>query len=151
MSNSEGSNAMFSEVAKRFTKTFAQGEVPLPPVGVRFIPKDMEVPRGTRAPKKYQGITWCKAVRIAATKGEVVVINKGNVGCPAAAIALGFVDAYQLEPLKGKREYTDLMQEPASPADFTNGLVYACKDSGNMRFALFGKDDVGRYETLGEH
>ena len=39
--------------------------------------------------------------------------------------------------------------EPAAPADFTNGLVYACKDSGNMQFALFGNDDTGRYETLG--
>jgi hypothetical protein len=58
------------------------------------------------------------------------------------------VDPYQNEPLSGKREYTDLMEVPASPADFTNGLVYACKDSGNMQFPLFGGDDSGRYETL---
>jgi hypothetical protein len=76
------------------------------------------------------------------------VITRDNVGCPAAGIALGLVDPYQNEPLSGKREYTDLMEVPASPADFTNGLVYACKDSGNMQFPLFGGDDSGRYETL---
>ena len=119
------------------------------PVGVKLIPKGKEVPQGTKASEEYQGIPWCEAVRIAATKGEVVVINKDNVGCPAAAIALGLVDQYQTEPLKDKRKYTDLMDKPASPADFTNGLVYACKHSGNMHFALFGKDDTGRYETLG--
>ncbi len=80
--------------------------------------------------------------------GEVVVINKGNVGCPAAGIALGLVDQHQEEPLFGTRKYTDMMETTASPADFTSGTVYGCKASDNMQFALFGDADTGRYETL---
>ena len=145
----KGSEMSFKEVSKRFMDVFREQEPLIRPIGVKLIPKGKEVPKGTRATEEYQGVPWCEAVRIAATKGEVVVINKENVGCPAAAIALGLVDQYQKEPLRGKRKYTDLMEEPAAPADFTNGLVYACKDSGNMQFTLFGNDDTGRYETLG--
>ncbi len=142
------SEMSFKEASRRFVDMFG-GEEVIPPVGVKLIPGGKEVPKGTRAVEEYQGVPWCEAVRIAATKGEMVVINKENVGCPAAAIALGLVDQYEKEPLSGKRKYTDLMPEPAAPADFTSGLVYACKDSGNMQFALFGSEDVGRYETLG--
>jgi uncharacterized protein (DUF169 family) len=138
----------FKEASTRFVGLFAE-EALISPVGIKLITKGKEVPQGTKASVEYQGITWCEAIRIAATKGEVVVINKDNIGCTAASIALGLVDQYQTEPLKGKRKYTDLMAKPASPADFTNGLVYACKDSGNAQFALFGKDDTGRYKTLG--
>ena len=147
----KGSEISFKEASVRFMNVFGEEEQKklVRPVGVKLIPKGKEVPKGTRTAEEYQGIPWCEAVRIAATKGEVVVINKENVGCPAAAIALGLVDQYQKEPLSGKRKYTDLMTEPAAPADFTKGLVYACKDSGNMQFALFGSDDTGRYETLG--
>ena len=149
----DNSEMDFKEVSKRFVAVFGEREPLIRPVGVKLIPKgrgrEVEVPKGTRSIEEYQGVPWCEAVRIAATKGEVVVITKENVGCPAAAIALGLVDQYQKEPLGGKRKYTDLMAEPAAPADFTNGLVYACKDSGNMQFALFGNDDTGRYETLG--
>ncbi len=141
------SEMSFKEASRRFVDMFGDEEV-IPPVGVRLIPGG-EVPEGTRAIEEYQGVPWCEAVRIAATKGEVVVITKDNVGCPAAAIALGLVDQYEREPLRGRRKYTDLMEEPAAPADFTSGLVYACKYSGNMQFALFGDNDVGRYETLG--
>ena len=141
----------FEEASERFMRVFGEQEQKklIQPVGVKLIPKGNEVPKGTRTAEEYQGILWCEAVRIAATEDEVVVINKENVGCPAAAIALGLVDWYQTEPLRGKRNYTDLMETPASPADFTNGLVYACKDSGNMQLTLFGSDDTGRYETLG--
>jgi len=144
-----GSVMSFKEASKRFTRAFGEQETLVRPVGVKLVPKGQVVPNGTRATEEYQGVPWCEAVRIAAMNDEVVVINKENVGCPAAAIALGLVDRYQKEALSGKRKYTDLMREPASPADFTNGLVYACKDSGNMQFALFGSDDTGRYETLG--
>ena len=146
-----GSGISFKEASERFMNVFGEQEQEtlVRPVGVKLVPKGQVVPAGTKTTEEYQGIPWCEAVRIAAMKGEVVVINKENVGCPAAAIALGLVDQYQKEPLSGKRKYTDLMETPASPADFTNGLVYACKDSENMQFALFGNDDTGRYETLG--
>ena len=142
-----GKEMSFKEASTRFM--FGEQEPLIRPIGVKLITKGKEVPKGTKTTEEYQGIPWCEAVRIAGMKGEAVVINRDNVGCPAAGIALGLVDQYQNEPLGGKRKYTDLMEEPASPADFTNGLVYACKDSGNMQFALFGSADTGRYETLG--
>jgi|LGVF01.1.fsa_nt_gb uncharacterized protein (DUF169 family) len=145
----EGTEIGFGEASTRFMALFGEEGPQIRPVGVKLIAKGQEIPHGTKASEEYQGICWCEALRIAGTKDEAVVINKDNVGCPAAAIALGLVDQYQKEPLGGKRKYTDLMSEAASPADFTNGLVYACKDSGNMQFALFGKEDTGRYETLG--
>ncbi|MFV9677755.1 MAG: DUF169 domain-containing protein [Methanosarcinales archaeon] len=142
-----GRELSFKDVSMRYMDVFGEHEWEVRPVGVKLIAKGKRVPEGAKAAEP--GMPWCEAVRTAATNGEAVVITKDNVGCPAAAIALGLVDQYQNEPLKGKRKYTDLMEEPASPADFTNGLVYACKDSGNMQFALFGSDDTGRYETLG--
>lgn len=141
----------FQELANHFIERFSAGEAPPTPVGVKFIPKGSKVPEGTESPEEYAGTPWCQAVRLASTENETVVIDANNVGCPAAAIALGLVDEQDNRPLDGKRRYTDLMKEKgATPADFTNGLVYACKDSGNMRFALFGDTDVGRYETLGK-
>ncbi len=137
----------FKDASTRYMDVFGEPERVVRPVGVKLIAKGKRVPEGAKAAE--QGVPWCEAVRIAAMEDEALVMNKDNVGCPAAAIALGLVDQYQNESLKGKRKYTDLMEEPASPADFTNGLVYACKDSGNMQFALFGSDDTGRYETLG--
>jgi uncharacterized protein (DUF169 family) len=141
----------FKDLSDTFLSLFSGGEVPPTPVGVRMIPKGLEVPKGSAEPEEYTGTPWCQAVRLAAIENETVIIDKTNVGCPAAAIALGLVDAQDPQPLEGKRRYTDLMTEGgASPADFTNGLVYACKDSGNMRFALFGNEDTGRYESLGK-
>ena len=145
----QGSGMTFEEASKRFMDIFDEPGSIVQPVGVKLILKGHEIPAGTRTPEEYQGVPWCEAVRIAAMDGEVVVINKGNVGCPASAIALGLVDQYQEEPLSGTRKYTDMMETTASPADFTNGLVYGCKASDNMQFALFGEGDTGRYETLG--
>ena len=141
----------FQELSERFLSFFSAGEIPPTPVGVRLIPKGTPVPAGSADPEEYTGTPWCQAVNLVVSEGETVVIDETNVGCPAAAIALGLVEAQDPHPLEGKRKYTDLMLEGgAAPADFTNGLVYACRDSGNMRFALFGHDDVGRYETLGK-
>jgi uncharacterized protein (DUF169 family) len=149
MNDSKGIGISFKEASARFMGVFGEQDPVMRPIGVKLIPKGKDIPQGTKPPGEYQGIPWCEAVKIAATKDEVVVINRNNVGCPAAAIALGLVDEYEREPLGGKRKYTDMMKETASPADFTQGLVYACKESGNMQFALFGKKDTGRYETLG--
>jgi len=143
-----GIGISFKEASARFMGVFGEQE-PLQPIGVKLIPKGKEIPETAVPPKEYQGTLWCEAVRIAATENETVVITKENVGCQAAAIALGLVDEYEREPLGGKRKYTALMSKTASPADFTQGFVYACKESGNMQFALFGKEDTGRYETLG--
>jgi len=105
MGNLKEVDMSFKEASKRFMDVFREQEPRIRPIGVKLIPKGKEVPKGTRATEEYQGIPWCEAVRIAAMKGEVVLINKENVGCPAAAIALGLVDQYQIEPLRGKRKY----------------------------------------------
>lgn len=141
----------FMEASDRYVRVFGEQERDklVRPVGVKLIPNGGAIPESTIAPEEVQGMPWCEAVRTAATRDAVVVINKENVGCPAAAISLGLVNQQQNEPLDGKRKYTDLMGKTASPADFTNGLVYACRDSGNMQFALFGDGDTGRYKTLG--
>ena len=145
----KGMGFSFKEASARFMGVFGEQDPVMRPIGVKLIPKGKDIPQGTKPPGEYQGIPWCEAVKIAATKDEAVVINRDNIGCPAAAIALGLVDEYEKEPLGGRRKYTDMMKETASPADFTKGFVYACKESNNMQFALFGKEDTGRYETLG--
>ena len=149
MDNAEHDSGMtFDEACNRFMDIFDEPDSRVQPVGIKLIRKGQEIPAGTRSSEEYQGVPWCEAVRIAAMDGEVVVIDKENVGCPAAAIALGLVDQYQEEPLFGTRKYTDMMETTASPADFTSGTVYGCKASDNMQFALFGEGDTGRYETL---
>ena len=145
----KGIDCSFKETSARFMGIFGEKEPLMRPIGVKLIPKGKDIPETAVPPEEYQGTPWCGAVRIAATENETVVITKENVGCPAAAIALGLVDEYDREPLGGRRKYTDMMKEIASPADFTQGFVYACKESDNMQFALFGKKDTGRYETLG--
>ncbi len=139
----------FAKTAAKYLDQFAKGEVPVAPIGVKLIPKGGDVPEGSAEPEEYTGTTWCQALQLASMEQEVVVIKKENVGCPAAAIALGLVDEQQKDVLQGNRKYTDLMSCKASPADFTNGLVYACRDTGKMEFALFGETDTGRYENQG--
>ena len=101
-------------------------------------------------------LTSCQAARQAAL-GDAVCLTRDNIGCVAAAITFGLVDQNQSEPLGGSRVYTDLMEkqasrektfQPPSPKDFTEGRVYACKDAGCDQFALFGKDDSGRYRDV---
>lgn len=137
-----------NELAKRFEAAFdvESLEPGITPVGIKFIPKGDCVPNG------FEGneipTPWCGAVKLA-SEGECILITKDNIGCPAGAIALGLVSAKQDTILKGNRKYTSLMHTPATPKDFTEGLVYACKGANHMKFALFGDADTGRYQTLG--
>lgn len=117
-------------------------------VGVKFLPKGTDIPKEKDSDLQEISTPWCGAVKLAA-EGEQIVITKENIGCPAAAIALGLVDENEPEPLEGNRKYTSLMKNAASPKDFTDGYVYACKASGRTEFALFGENDCGRYQTLG--
>jgi uncharacterized protein (DUF169 family) len=139
----------FKEVTEKFIDSFGVDDLtpPIVPVGVKFFPKGTDYPQEDELVADAS-IPWCGAVRLAAD-GDTIVISKKNIGCPAAAIALGLVDKNESQPLEGNRKYTSLMAQPASPSDFTNGYVYACKGSSRMEFALFGKDDCGRYKTIG--
>ncbi len=139
----------FSETSKMFLDSFGEEKLdpPVVPVGVKFFPKGSDFPKED-PDLEDASIPWCGAVKLA-SDGEMVVVTTKNIGCPAGAIALGLVDRNDSNPLAGIRKYTSLMDAAASPADFTNGYVYACKDTGKMDFALFGDEDCGRYKTLG--
>lgn len=98
----------------------------------------------------------CQAAKHAANDNPVL-LTLDNVGCIAAAIGLGLVDQHQQTPLPGKRIYTCVMHEQVdldpkwkapSPAQFTDGTVYACHDSDRHEFCLFGPDDVGRFKDV---
>ena len=36
---------------------------------------------------------------------------------------------------------------PPTPKDFTDGIVYACKEAGWLDFCLFGNNDAGRFKN----
>ncbi|RJP83334.1 MAG: hypothetical protein C4522_00960 [Desulfobacteraceae bacterium] len=101
-------------------------------------------------------ITSCQAARQAGL-GDGVCLTRETIGCVAAAITFGLVGQDEDIPLEGSRVYIDIMKEhyenrkaftPPSPKDFTDGIVYACKAAGREEFALFGKEDVGRYKDV---
>ena len=150
-----------SLLKEQYTRMIENMGVPglvIPMTAVRFFRgKDNAVPPEVL---KYKpgGITLtsCQAARQAAL-GDSVCLTRDNIGCVAAAITFGLVDQNLAEPLGGSRVYTDLMEkqasrektfQPPSPKDFTEGRVYACKDAGCDQFALFGKDDSGRYKDV---
>lgn len=150
-----------SALKEQYTSMIENMGVPglvIPMTAVRFFRgKDCAIPPEVL---KYRpgGITLtsCQAARQAAL-GDAVCLTRDNIGCVAAAITFGLVDQNQSEPLGGSRVYTDLMEkqasrektfQPPSPKDFTEGRVYASKDAGCDQFALFGKDDSGRYRDV---
>ncbi len=101
-------------------------------------------------------LTCCQAIRHASL-GDAVFLTRNNIGCIAAAISLGLVDQNEKESLEFPRVYTEIMREqsgrgkefsPPSPEEFTNGTVYACRDSGRMEYALFGENDSGRFKDV---
>jgi len=123
-------------------RLFRQGEdVPAPVM--HYHPKDTT-------------LTSCQASR-QASLGDAVCLTRENIGCIAAAISLGLVDKDEDRPLGGSRTYTDIMRDQSgladsfaapTPKDFTEGTVYACKDSGRFDFCLFGREDSGRYKDV---
>lgn len=101
-------------------------------------------------------ITSCQAHK-QSSLGDAVCLTRENIGCVAAAISLGLVDQHETEPLQGPRVYTEIMREQLeknssfaapSPADFTEGRVYACRDAGRQEFCLFGEKDTGRFKDV---
>ncbi|MFH2059676.1 MAG: DUF169 domain-containing protein [Pseudomonadota bacterium] len=101
-------------------------------------------------------LTSCQAAK-QASLGDCVCLTQETIGCIAAAITFGLVDENQKEPMPGSRVYTDIMKDqsknkeqftPPCPNDFTQGIVYACKTANKPDFALFGKEDSGRYNSV---
>ena len=128
----------------------------IPVAGIKFYKKDETIPSEViNYMPENVSFTSCQANK-QASLGDAVLLTRKNIGCIAAAITFGLVDANEDKPLEGSRVYTDIMKEqagssnnffPPTPNDFTTGLVYACKFSGHPEFALFGKDDSGRFST----
>jgi uncharacterized protein (DUF169 family) len=150
-----------SELKEKYISMIKNMDVPglvIPLTAVKFFRgKDTDVPPEVL---KYKpgGITLtsCQAMK-QASLGDAVCLTRENIGCVAAAITFGLVAGNEDKPLGGSRVYTDLMEKQASkdkpfhapsPKDFTEGRVYACKDSGCDHFALFGKEDSGRYKDV---
>ncbi len=101
-------------------------------------------------------VTSCQANKQASI-GDVLLLTRDNIGCIAAAITFGLVDDKQDYALKGSRVYTDIMKEqselderfaPPTPKDFTDGLVYACRDADKPEYCLFGDKDSGRFKSV---
>jgi uncharacterized protein (DUF169 family) len=130
-------------------------EIPL--TAVKIYKSGEEVPEAVRAHQIPElTLTSCQACRQAAL-GDPVCLTKENIGCVAAAISLGFVSPQDSHPLEGPRVYTEIMRKqaeaeeafvPPSPKDFTDGIVYACKEAGRPDFSLFGREDSGRYRDV---
>jgi uncharacterized protein (DUF169 family) len=100
-------------------------------------------------------LTSCQSARQAGF-GDSVLLTAESIGCIAAAITFGLVDENQDRPMGESLVYTDVMKDqsgmgeafqPPTPHDFTTGTVYACTAAGRPDFALFGKDDSGRFES----
>ena len=129
----------------------------IPVAAVKFLRKEDEIPEPIGAHELADiTLTGCQAVR-QASLGDAVCLTRDNIGCVAAAITLGLVDETEDKPLEGPRVYTDIMRDqsglddgfvPPTPKEFTEGIVYACRDSGHPEFCLFGKADCGRYRDV---
>jgi uncharacterized protein (DUF169 family) len=129
-------------------------EIPL--TAVKFFKNEDTIPQEI-VQYKPSGITLtsCQANK-QASLGDVVLLTKENIGCIAAAISFGLVAQNDKNPFAGSRVYTDIMKEqseltgefnPPTPDDFTEGRVYACRDSGRQDFCLFGSEDSGRFKN----
>jgi uncharacterized protein (DUF169 family) len=145
---------VFDSLIKRLIKALDVPNLEMPAAGVRLFKKNESVPREIA---KYEPhgmtVTSCHATR-ATMLDEAVYLTGKSIGCIAAAISLGLVDERQPAPLDGPRDYTEIMKKssgkgeafvPPSPLKFTDGTVYAFKDAQEAAFALFGKEDSGRF------
>lgn len=125
---------------------------------VKLFTGDETIPAAVKAcAPAEETLTACQALRYAML-AQPVLINRDNIGCIAAAISLGLVDAEQKEALASPpRTYLQQMADQSglgnrfdapAPEDFTNGTVYACRDADRPEFGLFGPEDSGRFNCV---
>ncbi len=146
----------FQKLAQRLIHAMEVPNLTIPIAGVKIFKQSDRVPDEIlRSQPDQYSITACHALK-SAMLGDVVYLEKDSIGCVAAAISLGIVQKKETAPLDGKRVYIEMMRKssgkgdaftPPSPLEFSNGSVYACKDSGQTDFGLFGKDDSGRFKS----
>jgi len=131
-------------------------ELDIPIAGVKFYKQGESIPSAV-SDCVPDGITLtsCQSARQAGF-GDSVLLTAESIGCVAAAITFGLVDQHQDKPMGDSLVYTDVMKGqsglgekfvPPTPNDFTTGTVYACAAAGRPEFALFGKDDTGRFQS----
>ncbi|MCB1193097.1 MAG: DUF169 domain-containing protein [Leptospiraceae bacterium] len=148
----------FNQLYNQLLSAFEVKEITIPTSGVKFFKKGDTVPEEVLENASSEvTLTSCQATRSASLE-DAVYLTIHNIGCIAAAISLGLVDQNQKEPLEGPRVYTNIMKEqsildkhkfkPPSPHEFTEGIVYSCQNSGHSEYALFGKEDVGRFRSV---
>lgn len=131
-------------------------DLSIPTACVKIYKNGEDIPAGV---SEYEPVgltlTSCQSARQAGF-GDSVLLTPKSIGCVAAAISFGLVDANQDTPMGESLVYTDIMKGqagddvdfvPPSPKDFSEGTVYACTAAGRPDFALFGADDSGRYDS----
>lgn len=143
-----------SSLYQKFLENFEVSNLEIPVGFVKFYFENDDIPQEVyNYHTKDVSFTSCQAAR-QSFLGDPIFLTIENIGCIAAAITFGLVDANQNEPLKGSRVYTDIMKNnfkdennfnPPSPKEFNDGTVYACKAAGKMEYALFGPNDSGRF------
>ncbi len=145
-----------NQLYTRLINAMGVEDLEIPLTAVKFYKKDDEIPGSVKENQPTISLTSCQAAKQAGL-GDAALLTYDNIGCVAAAITFGLVDKNQPEPLGDSKVYTDIMRDqsglgddfkPPSPKDFTDGNVYACKDSGHMDFALFGNEDTGRFKDV---
>ena len=145
-----------NQLYSRLINAMGVEDLEIPLTAVKFYKNDDEIPEPIKENQPAISLTSCQAAK-QASLGDAALLTYNNIGCVAAAITFGLVDKDQTEPLGDSKVYTDIMRDqsglgdnfkPPSPKDFTEGNVYACKDSGHMDFALFGNEDSGRFKDV---
>ncbi len=145
-----------NQLYSRLINAMGVEDLEIPMTAVKFYKKEDEIPELVKENQPTISLTSCQAAKQAGL-GDAALLTYDNIGCVAAAITFGIVDKDQTEPLGDSKVYTDIMRDqsglgddfkPPSPKDFTEGNVYACKDSGHMDFALFGNEDTGRFKDV---
>lgn len=136
----------FPEAYRRYMAAFGVPDLDeIAAVGVKFVPKGEAPP--VQAVPLDMAYTWCYAVK-QASKGEVPLLTRDNIGCVMAAIALGLVDEDDPNPLPGWRQYSQKMETAPAPRDYKEGLVFGCAAAGRQDLALYGPGDPGRYQSV---
>jgi uncharacterized protein (DUF169 family) len=143
------------QMYRRMVESMGVEGLEIPLTAVKFYKFGEDIPDQVLENHPFSiTLTSCQAVR-QALLGDAVFLTLNNIGCIAAAISLGLVDQDLSTPFEGSRVYTDIMRdqsglesdfEPPTPKDFTEGLVYACRDAGRPDFCLFGQEDTGRFK-----
>ena len=148
---------LLKQLYSRMISAMGVEDLEIPLTAVKFYRHQEKVPKAVMANYPAEiNLTSCQSAK-QASLGDAVCLTIDNIGCIAAAISLGLVDQNRDKPLNGTRVYTDIMHDqsginndfiPPTPKNFTEGVVYACRNSGHFDFCLFGKEDSGRYKDV---